>query len=164
MKRTLFWAAALFFCAWTAHGQDLPVAPYLPAMEGPQAQNAPITVQFPQENMTVLRGARNVYLFGKLNVPNAVLDINGQKVPVNKNGTFITFLPVEQGTFSFVLTAQTPQQIYQAVRHIIVPGTPITHFEGEARFDETEVYPPSRCGYCPGTPSIFPCAVRRTPK
>ena len=161
MKRTLFWAAALFFCAWTAHGQDLPVAPYLPAMEGPQAQNAPITVQFPQENMTVLRGARNVYLFGKLNVPNAVLDINGQKVPVNKNGTFITFLPVEQGTFSFVLTAQTPQQIYQAVRHIIVPGMPITHFEGEARFDETEVYPAKPLWVLPG--DTVNLSVRGTP-
>ena len=99
MKRTLFWAAALFFCAWTAHGQDLPVAPYLPAMEGPQAQNAPITVQFPQENMTVLRGARNVYLFGKLNVPNAVLDINGQKCLSIKTALLSLFCPWSRGLF-----------------------------------------------------------------
>ena len=151
MKRTLLWAATLFFCVWTSsYAQDLPVAPYLPAVSGPKAENAPITVQYPQENMTVQHGADHIYLFGKLNVQNAELDINGQKVPVNKNGTFITFLPVEQGTFVFVLTARTPRRVYQAVRHIEVPGTPIKNFEAEARFDETEIYPSRPVWVLPG--------------
>lgn len=162
MKRTFLWAAALFFCVLSARGQGLPVAPYLPAMDGPDAQNAPITVQFPQENATAPRGARNVYLFGKLNLQNATLDINGQPVPVNKNGTFITFLPVEQGTFSFVLTAHTPQQVYQAVRHIIVPGTPIKNFEGKASFDEDEIYPSLPLWVLPG--DTVTLSARGTPK
>ncbi len=161
MKRILLWAAALFICALSAAAQDMTVAPYLPAMNSPEDRNAPITVQFPQENMTVLRGARNVYLFGKLHLKNALLDINGQEVPVNKNGTFIAFLPVEQGTFSFVLTARTPQQIYQAVRHIIVPGAPIKNFEGEARFDETEIYPALPLWVLPGETVVL--SARGTP-
>lgn len=141
MKRTLLWAGAFLLCGLAAYGQDIPIAPYLPAMNGPEAQNAPITVQYPHENMTVLRGATKVYLFGKLNLKNASLDINGQKVPVNKNGTFIAFLPVEQGNFTFVLTAKNNGKTYRAARHITVPGTPIAHFADEAQFDEDEVYP-----------------------
>ncbi len=150
MKRILLWAAALFFCALFARAQDLPVAPYLPAVTGPQAKNAPITVQYPQEKMPVARGAKSVYLFGKLNVPDATLDINGQNVPVNQNGTFITYLPVEQGTFAFVLTAKNKDNTYQAVRHIIVPGTPIKDFTGKARFDKDEIYPALPLWVLPG--------------
>lgn len=150
MKRTLLWAAALFFCALFARAQELPVAPYLPAVTGPQAEKAPITVQYPQEKMSVDRGAKSVYLFGRLNIPDATLDINGQNVPVNHNGTFITYLPVEQGTFAFVLTAKNKNQTYQAVRHIVVPGTPIQEFTGKARFDKAEIYPALPLWVLPG--------------
>lgn len=157
----LFWAAALLFCAGFARAQDAPAAPYLPAQSGPQTQNAPITVQYPQEDMTVLRGAKNVYLFGKLNLKDASLDINGQAVPVNKNGTFIAFLPVEQGKFSFVLTAKSAGRTYRAVRRITVPGAPIKHFEGKARFDETEIYPSRPLWVLPG--DIVNLSARGTP-
>ncbi len=150
MKRIVLGAAALFFYCTLALAQQATVAPYLPAMNAPQDRNAPITVQYPHENMTVLRGAKNVYLFGKLNIENATLLINGQKVPVHSNGAFIAYLPVEQGTFCFELVAQTPQQEYRAVRHIIVPGEPIKNFTQEARFDEEEIYPHRPVWVLPG--------------
>ena len=150
MKRTLLWAAALFFCVPCVRAQALPVAPYLPAMTGPEAQNAPITVQYPQEKMTVARGAKNIYLFGKLNLKDPILDINGQAVPVHENGTFITYLPVQQGSFTFVLTAKAQENIYQAVRNIIVPGTPLKNFTGKARFDKDEIYPSRPLWVLPG--------------
>ena len=108
------------------------MAPYLPAMTGPEAENAPITVQYPYEDMTVMRGAKSIFLFGKLNIQDATLFINGQKVALHPSGTFIAYLPVEQGDFAFELVAKTPQQIYQAVRHITVPGEPIENFQQEA--------------------------------
>lgn len=136
-----FSAAALFLGFLAVHGQDFPVAPYWPAQLTEETQAAPITVQYPHENMTVSRGAEDIYLFGKLNLKNAALTINGQHVDVHPNGTFIAFLPVQQGEFAFHLIATDPQNTYHALRHILVPGTPIGDFEKKARFDEREIYP-----------------------
>ncbi len=150
MKRILLSAAALFFCMFSLQAQQIPVAPYLPAMTGPEAEKAPITVQYPYENMTVQRGAKNIFLLGKLNLRDATLYINEQKIPVHSNGTFIAYLPVEQGEFEFHLLAQTPHQIYQALRHVIVPGEPIAHFTQRARFDKEEIYPSQPVWLLPG--------------
>ncbi len=159
MKRILLCSAALFGAFTAALAQDTPVAPYLPAFGAPAA---PITVQYPQEKMEVLKGAQKVYLFGKLNLPEPKLDINGQSVPVEKNGTFITFLPVEQGSFQFLLTAQSNGKIYQAQRNIIVPGTHIKNFTGKARFDKEEIYPAKPVWVLPG--DVITLSARGTPK
>ena len=150
MKSILLWAVSLFWCFTLAYAQDIPVAPYLPAMTGPEAENAPITVQYPHENMAVLRGAKSIYLFGKLNIPHATLHINGQPVPVHPSGAFIAFLPVEQGPFTFELVAQSEDKIYKALRHIEVPGEPIQSFTEKARFDRSEVYPARPVWVLPG--------------
>ncbi len=141
MKKILFSIIFLFW-VWggTAFGQ-IPVAPHLPACSKPQDALAPITVQYPQEKMTVLRGAQSIYLFGKLNLKNPFLQINGVEVKLHRNGTFLAFLPVEQGPFQFILTAQSQGKTYQAVRNIIVPGTPIREFANRAAFDPQEIYP-----------------------
>ena len=145
----------IFSCGFflPLQSQSLPVAPYLPAQTSRAAQNAPITLQYPYEKQTVPAGAKNIYVFGQLRMKHsqqAQLDINGQAVPVYKNGAFIAYLPVEQGEFSFVLTATTPEQTFQAVRHITVPGTPIDKFTDKARFDETEIYPRKPLWVLPG--------------
>lgn len=156
-----FWAAAPFLGAAFVCAQGLPAAPYLPAQDTPHTQNAPVTVQFPQENMTVAAGAKSVYLFGKLRLKNAELEINGQNVPVHENGAFIAYLPVEQGEFSFVLTARTENGVYQAVRRITVPGEPIKNFEQKARFDSEEIYPSSPVWALPG--DVLNLFARGTP-
>ena len=69
-----------------------------------------------------------------------MLTINGQEVPVYKNGTFIAYIPVEQGHFPILLTAVSKGKTYQAVRNINVPGRPIEQFLGKARFDENKEY------------------------
>lgn len=151
----------MFFCAGLAHTQDLPVAPYLPAQGDPTCTDAPITLQYPQENMTVSKGAKNIYLFGKVHLPQATLDINGQATPLHKNGTFIAYIPVEQGPFEITLTAKNGEKTYQAVRHITVPGEPIEHFTAKARFDESEVYPSLPLWVLPG--EVINLSVRGTP-
>ncbi|MBR3898753.1 MAG: hypothetical protein IKJ44_00590, partial [Elusimicrobiaceae bacterium] len=73
MKRMFFCIVMLFCGPFAAGAQDIPVAPHLPAVQSAQAQNAPITLQFPQEKASVLPGAQNIYLFGKINLPNPTL-------------------------------------------------------------------------------------------
>lgn len=161
MKRILLCVWALFFCVTGQAGQEIPVAPYLPAQAPVHGPNAPITVQFPQEKMTTGRGAERIYLFGKLFLKNPTLQINGQAVPVQPNGTFITYLPVEQGEFAFLLTAQSEGQTYQALRHVRVPGVPLKNFEGKARFDEQEIYPSRPLWALPG--DVINLSARGTP-
>ena len=149
MKRIVFY----IFLLLAGLGQAepvVPMAPYLPALSSKENDIAPITLQHPQENAKLPAGAENIYVFGKLNLENATLDINGQSVPVYKNGTFIAYIPVAQGTFDILMTAQSQGNTYQAVRHVIVPGIPINQFTDKARFDETQTYPVQPLWLLPG--------------
>ena len=68
MKRTLFLFFFSLFFTFNAFGQDIATAPYLPAQSAQTSSSAPITVQYPHEKMTVSRGAKKIFIFGKLNV------------------------------------------------------------------------------------------------
>ena len=151
MKRTLFLIFSLFFASLSAWSHET-VAPFLPAQEKKAAaQQAPITVQYPYEKMRIPRDAKEIFIFGQVNLPMpATLDINGQNVPLHTNGAFVAFLPVENGDFTFVLTAQSGEQTVQAVRHVKVPGTNIKDFSREASFDKEETFPQRKVELWPG--------------
>lgn len=161
MKKIPFYIFLLLLCLVQAGAADIPTAPNLPATKSAKDAQAPITLQFPQENAYTSRGATAIYVFGKLNVPNATLDINGKDVYVYKNGAFIAFIPVEQGPFSILLTAKSNGKTYQAVRHVTVPGTPLTKLEGKAQFDEKEIYPSHPVWVLPG--DTIQLSARGTP-
>lgn len=162
MKRIVFFLFLTLFPFLAAHGQTLPAAPYLPAQEGPRAAKAPITVQYPHEKMSVSRGAKNIFIFGQVNVPNATLDINGQAVPLHTNGAFLAYLPVENGEFDFILTATAGEQKYQAKRTVIVPGLPLKKLFERAEFDPEEVYPKTPVELMPG--DLLELSARGTPR
>lgn len=151
MKRTLFLIFPVFFTIFPLCAHET-VAPYLPAQEKKaNAKNAPITVQYPYEKMRIPRGAKQIFIFGQVNLPQPVtLDINGQAVNVYKNGAFVAFLPVENGDFAFVLTAKSGDQTVQAVRHVKVPGANIKDFTKEASFDKEEIFPQRKVEVLPG--------------
>lgn len=161
MKKIVFLIFILYSTALGAKQAAVPAAPYLPAQDTPANRKAPITVQYPQENHIAPAGANNVYLFGKINVPNPILTINDHYVPVHPNGGFIAFLPVEQGNFTFTLTAKSNGHIHQAVRHITVPGKPIEQFIDKARFDSQNIYPSKPLWAMPG--QTISLAARGTP-
>lgn len=162
MKRTLFLLLFLFSFYSFAHGETVPVAPYLPAQRSEAAKNAPVTVQYPHEKMKVARGAASIFLIGQVNLPGPVtLDINGENVPVRENGAFIAFLPVKSGEFEFLLTASNAKETVQAARHIIVPGADIKDFTAKAEFDPEEVFPQTPVELVPG--DVVGLSVRGTP-
>lgn len=155
MKRTLFFTFFLFLLQSALKAQDipaLPVAPALPANEQVAANwKAPITVQYPYENLTLPRGATHIFIFGQVNLKlPATLDINGQEVQLYKNGTFMAFVPVETGEFTFVLTAKNEQTTAQAVRHVKVLGNNIKDFSKQAAFDADQVFPQRAVELLPG--------------
>ncbi len=161
MKKIFFYSIFLFLFFNPLKAEILPVAPYLPATESDSTRNAPITVQHPQEKAVLPKEAKNIYLFGKINLKSPSLQINGVDVPLHKNGTFLTFLPVEQGNFQFLLTAQSEGKTYQAQRNIVVAGTPIQVFQARAKFDPQEIYPSKPAWFLPGDTLLL--SARGTP-
>ena len=162
MKKTVFFAFFLIFFSSFIHGSPIATAPYLPAQAGPQTQNAPITVQYPHEKMTVSRGAKKIFIFGQVTLPGALtLDINGEDIPLHDNGAFLAYLPVQNGEFEFVLTAGNGKETVQAVRRIIVPGANIKDFSAKAEFDPEEVFPQTPVELLPG--DVVGLSVRGTP-
>lgn len=144
-----------FFAGPVLHAEEtpvLPVAPYLPAQAKQAADTqAPITVQYPYENLTLAPGSTKMFIFGQVNLPQpAQLDINGQEVSLYKNGTFVTFLPVQTGVFEFVLTAKNKDTTVQAVRHVKVLGKDVKDFSAKAAFDETQAFPQRAVELLPG--------------
>ena len=155
MKRTLFFTFFLFLLHSTLNAQDLPplpVAPYLPAQAQAAANTkAPITVQYPYENLTLPHGATRIFIFGQVNLEQpATLDINGQEVELYKNGAFVSFVPVETGNFEFVLTAKNKHTTVKATRHVKVLGSDIEAFSQEAAFDKEQVFPQRDVELLPG--------------
>lgn len=146
---------------FSAGAGSIPVAPGLPAVSDKKEWNAPITVQYPTEKMPLASTAKQIYLFGKINLPQPSLQINGQEVPVNHNGTFIAFLPVQTGPFEFILTATSQGKTYQAVRHVTVAGMPLEKLTDKARFDEERVYPRKPVWVMPADKILL--SVRGTP-
>ena len=162
MKKIVFFTFFLIFFSSFIYGSTIATAPYLPAQAGPQAQNAPITVQYPHEKMTVARGAKKIFIFGQVNLPGALtLDINGETVPLHDNGAFLAYLPVQNGEFTFVLTAGNGKETVQAVRRITVPGADIKDFSAKAEFDPEEVFPQTPVELLPG--DVIGLSVRGTP-
>lgn len=151
MKKILFLFLTVYFLGLPSAAQEIPVAPYLPTQEKTAPKDAPITVQYPHENMRVSRGAKSIFVFGQVNLPApVVLDINGENIPVHTNGAFVAFLPVTPGEFTFLLTAANPTTTVQAVRHIVVPGTDINQYTDKAAFDPEEIFPRTPVEMLPG--------------
>ncbi|MCQ2410247.1 MAG: N-acetylmuramoyl-L-alanine amidase [Elusimicrobiaceae bacterium] len=151
MKKIPFLLISALCCAFYVGAETIPVAPFLPAQEQSAPKDAPITVQYPYEKMTVSRGAKEIFLSGQVNIPAPfTLEINGQEVPVHHNGAFVAFLPIQNGDFQFLLTAKTSEDTYQAVRNITVPGTAIKDFSAKAQFDKEEIFPQHPVEVLPG--------------
>lgn len=139
------------------------IAPYLPAQQAYVTKhNFPITVQFPHENMQIPAGATHIFVFGHLFLENpTTLDINGQNIPLDKNGSFVAYVPVETGKFELILTAANDTKIVQAVRHIKVLGTDLTDYSAKAKFDEKNLFPQKEVQALPGEELLF--VARGTP-
>lgn len=151
MKKILFTVLTVYFFLLPSASQEISIATYLPAQEKTAPADAPITVQYPYENMKVSRGAKSIFIFGRVNLASPiVLDINGENIPVHDNGAFVAFLPITPGEFTFLLTAANKDTTVRAVRHVTVPGTDINIYTEKAAFDPEEIFPRTPVEMLPG--------------
>lgn len=155
MKRTLFLIFSIFFVATSLSTEEIhtiPTAPYLPAQaKEAAAKKAPITVQYPYENMYLPEGTQKTFVFGQVNLTQpATLDINGQAVELYKNGAFVAFVPVKSEELTFVLTAKNKTETVQAVRHVRMTGNNAQILAEEATLLETSAFPQRPVELLPG--------------
>ena len=80
---------------------------------------------------------------------------------MHDNGAFLAYLAVQNGEFTFVLTAGNGKETVQAVRRITVPGADIKDFSAKAEFDPEEVFPQTPVELLPG--DVIGLSVRGTP-
>jgi len=108
----------------TAFSQTTSAAPF--SFPTPARSTAPINVIYPTEGLD-LPQMDHEFLIGFVSDPSGKLAINGQTVPVYKDGAFATWLPVEPGNFTFHCELSLSSAAIAYDRHVVfaVPPKPL---------------------------------------
>jgi N-acetylmuramoyl-L-alanine amidase len=90
----------------------------------PQRSTAPVVVIWPNENSSIPAGSDGMFILGSVSNATAPFTINGRTVTPHSNGAFLSWHPVEPGTFSFRLSLTLPEGVTDFYRMINVPAVP----------------------------------------
>lgn len=90
----------------------------------PQRSTAPVVVVWPNENASIPAGSDGMFILGSVSTATAPFTINGRAVTPYFNGAFLSWHPVEPGTFSFRLSLSLPEGVTDFYRVINVPAAP----------------------------------------
>lgn len=96
--------------------------PPAPPLHPPRVSSEPISFVWPPEGMVL--SADNEFVFGSVSDSTSAFVINGQTVPVHKDGGFLAWLPISAGTFTFRAELAASSGSAAAERHIFVPPPP----------------------------------------
>ena len=87
-----------------------------------QASDADISIVYPQENDTLIIGnCDSTFIYGQVLPADVHLEINNHQIPLYEDGTFLAYLPVQNGPFDFYCKAVSPQDTMEITRHVIIP-------------------------------------------
>ena len=103
---------------------------------------------WPPEGMQLSADAE--FVFGSVFPATGTLTINGMPVPVHKDGGFIAFLPITQGSFAFRAELAADGTTYMAERTIFVPPPPVAIPPGKAKIDPASLSPRADLDLRPG--------------
>lgn len=118
-----------------------PVAPTLTEADLNPKENYPLRVEYPIQDKVAPAGIKNMFLFGRVYQKDGTLKLNGQDIPLYKNGAFLTFQPLSRGAQEFIFEVVSPEGTQTFRRNISVPGFDAKKYEGKYKFDATEVFP-----------------------
>lgn len=140
MKKSLF---SLFFIFLCAISFALPIAPSLMEADLNPQEKYPLRVEYPSQDKVLPSSVKNMFLFGRVCQKNSKLKLNGQDIPLYKNGAFVTYQPLHPGKVDFIFEVISPNETQTFVRNVIVEGFDYKKLEGKYKFDTEEVYPSS---------------------
>ncbi len=115
-----------------------PTAPVI-LLHPPRVSTEPITFVWPPEGMVL--AAENEFLFGSVSIATALFTVNGQTVPVHKDGGFIAWLPISAGSFTFRASLELSSGTAVAERTILVPVPPVPLPDTSLAIDKASLAP-----------------------
>jgi len=85
------------------------------------AGNVDVNIVYPQEQSHIFNGSKDsLFIFGQVVPAQTEFTINGQHVPLYTNGSFLAFLPVETGEFTFHCMAVSENDTVIVDRHVTI--------------------------------------------
>jgi N-acetylmuramoyl-L-alanine amidase len=114
-------------------------APAVELLHPPVYSTAPISFVSPPEGLVL--SADHEFVLGGVAYPKALFTINGTTVAVHKDGGFLAYLPVSQGTFTFHAELAVGTATVTADRSIFVPPAPQPLPPGKLAIDPSSLQP-----------------------
>lgn len=140
MKKSLVPLFCLFFCAKVF---AITVAPSLMEADKNPQEFYSLRVEYPYENKTMPQDIKNMFLFGRVYQKDSVLKLNGQVIPLYKNGSFLTFQPVKTGVADFIFEVISPDKTEVFKRSVFIPGFDYEKYKDKYKFSTEEIFPSS---------------------
>lgn len=128
----------LFFCAKVFAAT---IAPTLMEADLNPKEIYPFRVEYPYQNKIMPAGIKNTFLFGRVYQKDSKLKLNGQEVPLYKNGAFLTYQPLQPGKTDFIFELISPTQTQTFKRSVFTEGFDAQKYEGKYKFDTEEIFP-----------------------
>ena len=138
MNKSLIPLFCLFFCA-KVFGAT--IAPSLMEADLNPKEIYPFRVEYPYQNKIMPAGIKNTFLFGRVYQKDSKLKLNGQEIPLYKNGAFLTYQSLQPGKTDFIFELISPTQTQTFKRSVFTEGFDAQKYEGKYKFDTEEIFP-----------------------
>ena len=138
MNKRLIPLFCLLFCAKVFATQ---VAPTLMEADLNPQENYSLRVEYPYEGKIMPSGTKNTFLFGKVYQKDSKLKLNGQDIPLYKNGSFLTYQSLKTGENDFIFEVVSPTQTETFKRTVFAEGFDVQKYEGKYKFDTDKIFP-----------------------
>ena len=99
-----------------------------------------LDVVYPKEGQLVT-ATDSTFIFGSVHGPNVRLTIQDTSIPVSPAGTFLAYVPVSRGEFSFVLKAISDLDTVTTARNVVIPLLPAQIAFDTLAIDTTTLQP-----------------------
>ena len=153
MNKSLISLLCLFFCAKIfAAG----IAPSLTDADLNPEEFYSLRVEYPSQDKIMPANIKNTFLFGRVYQKDSKLTVNGQEVPLYKNGSFLTYQPLKTGENEFVFEVLSPTGTEAFTRKVIVPGFDSEKYEDSYKFDTDTIFPTATINLKAGDSVNFP--------
>lgn len=152
MKKSLISLFCLFFCVKVF---ATTVAPTLMEADLNPQEFYSLRVEYPVQDKVMPANIKNMFLFGRVYQKDSKLKLNGQDIPLYKNGSFVIYQPLHPGEVEFLFEVISPSGSQTFRRNVFVPGFDPEKYEDKYKFDTDTVFPSSDINLRDGDSVMF---------
>ena len=138
MKKSLIPLFYLFLCV---NLFATAIAPSLMETDKNPEQFYSLRVEYPSQDKVMAENIKNTFLFGRVYEKDSKLTLNGQEIPLYKNGAFLTYQPLQAGENEFIFEVISPNKTEIFKRTVFVPGFDPQKYEGTYKFETETIFP-----------------------